>query len=76
MRLERILEHAWPGRAVEAEPLRGGITKRNFRVSLDGEAYVVRVPRGGSELLSDRRAEHEASLAAAQTERFGRALAV
>ncbi len=41
MRLERILEQAWPpGKAVEAEPLRGGITKRNFRVSLDGEPNV------------------------------------
>jgi hypothetical protein len=76
MRLERIVEHAWPGRAVEADPLRGSITKSNFRVSLDGEAYVVRVPAGGRELLSNWRAEHEAWLVAARSERFWRALAV
>jgi hypothetical protein len=76
MRLERIVEHAWRGRAVEADPLRGGTTKSNFRVSLDGEAYVVRVPAGGRELLSDRGTEHEAWLAAARSERLWRALAV
>ncbi|HEY8628500.1 MAG TPA: hypothetical protein VIL56_09300 [Gaiellaceae bacterium] len=75
MRPDRILEHVWPGRAVEAEPLRGGITKRNFRVPLDGEAYVVRVPRGGRELLSWS-ANHKAWLAAARSERFRRARAV
>ncbi len=67
MRLEQVLERVWPGRAVEAEPLAGGITNRNFKVSLDGEAYVVRIPGRGSELLGiDRHCEHEASLVAAR----------
>ena len=46
--------------------LGGGITNRNFKVSVDDAIYVLRVGGKDTELLGiDRRAEHEASLAAA-----------
>ena len=46
--------------------LGGGITNRNFKVSVDGATYVLRIGGKDTELLGiDRRAEHEASLAAA-----------
>ena len=46
--------------------LGGGITNHNFKVTVDGGAYVLRIGGRDTELLGiDRRVEHEASLAAA-----------
>jgi thiamine kinase-like enzyme len=56
----------WPGRELKLEPLGGGITNRNFRVDVDGGAYVLRIGGKDTELLGiDRSVEHGASLAAA-----------
>ena len=64
--VEEMVERVWPGRSAEIEVLGGGITNRNFKVSLDGGAYVLRIGGRDTELLGiDRRAEYEASLAAA-----------
>ena len=64
--VEEMVERVWPGRAAEIEVLGGGITNRNFKVAVDGGMYVLRVGGKDTELLGiDRRAEHEASLAAA-----------
>ena len=53
--------------AGEATPLEGGITNRNFRVTLGGRDVVVRVPgRNTSELGIDRAAEAHAAQAAAR----------
>ena len=65
-RVEEIVERVWSGRDARIEVLGGGITNRNFKVSVDGGAYVLRIGGRDTELLGiDRRAEHEASLAAA-----------
>jgi thiamine kinase-like enzyme len=58
----------WSERAeVRTEPLEGGITNRNFRVEIDGAAYVVRLAGADTELLGiDRRAEEAAARAAAE----------
>ena len=64
--VEEMVERVWPGRSAEIAVLGGGITNRNFKVSVDGETYVLRIGGKDTELLGiDRRAEHEASLAAA-----------
>lgn len=64
--VEEMVERVWPGRRAEIEVLGGGITNRNFKVSVDGGTYVLRIGGKDTELLGiDRRAEHEASLAAA-----------
>jgi thiamine kinase-like enzyme len=61
-----IAEEIWPGRSHEIEELGGGITNRNFKVTVDGETFVLRVGGKDTELLGiDRSAEHAASLAAA-----------
>jgi thiamine kinase-like enzyme len=66
MQPESLAARLWPGRTVQIEPLGGGITNHNFKVSLDGEAYVLRIGGKDTELLGiDRRAEHAAALAAA-----------
>jgi thiamine kinase-like enzyme len=66
MRPESLAAQLWPGRAPRIEPLGGGITNHNFKVSLDGEAYVLRIGGKDTELLGiDRRAEHAAAVAAA-----------
>ena len=55
------------GPASEATPLEGGITNRNFRVTMGGRDVVVRVPgRATEELGIDRGAEAEAAAAAAE----------
>ncbi|OLE37960.1 MAG: hypothetical protein AUG48_03105 [Actinobacteria bacterium 13_1_20CM_3_68_9] len=56
----------WTGRPRVTEPLAGGITNRNFRVAVDGEVFVVRIPAESGSLLGiDRRVEREASRLAA-----------
>ena len=64
---EQMVERVWPGRQAVVEPLGGGITNRNFRVSFPGETYVLRIGGKDTELLGiDRCAEHGASLVAAE----------
>jgi thiamine kinase-like enzyme len=66
MQPESLAARLWPGRTTTIEPLGGGITNHNFKVSLDGEAYVLRIGGKDTEVLGiDRRAEHAAALAAA-----------
>ncbi len=65
-RVEEMVERVWPGRSAQIEILGGGITNRNFKVTLDDGAYVLRIGGKDTELLGiDRRIEYEASLAAA-----------
>jgi thiamine kinase-like enzyme len=62
-----IAERVWPGRDAEIAELGGGITNRNFRVTVDDAAYVLRVGGKDTELLGiDRAVEHGASLVAAE----------
>ena len=66
MQPESLAARLWPGLTTTIEPLGGGITNYNFKVSLDGEAYVLRIGGKDTEVLGiDRRAEHAAALAAA-----------
>jgi thiamine kinase-like enzyme len=65
MQPESLAARLWPGRALQIEPLGGGITTHNFKVSVDGEAYVLRIGGKDTELLGiDRSAEYAAALAA------------
>jgi thiamine kinase-like enzyme len=66
MRPEDIAARVWPDRALELEPLGGGITNRNFVVEVDGERFVLRIGGKDTALLGiDRYAEYEASRMAA-----------
>ncbi len=67
MQPEQIVERIWPEGVRSLEPLVGGITNRNFKVTTsDGEAFVVRIGGKDTELLGiDRHIEHEATRAAA-----------
>ena len=66
MRVEEMVERVWPGVPAQVEVLGGGITNRNFKVTLPDGVYVLRIGGKDTELLGiDRRVEHEASLAAA-----------
>jgi thiamine kinase-like enzyme len=65
--LEAVAARVWPGEAVRIEPLRGGITNRNFRVEAGGRSFVLRVGGNDTELLGiDRAVEYGASLVAAE----------
>src|SRR5262245_21517449 len=51
----------------EPTPLEGGITNRNYRVSMGGSEYVIRVPGKDTSLLEiDRVTERDANQAAAE----------
>jgi thiamine kinase-like enzyme len=63
----QVVERLWPGEDAEVEPLGGGITNHNFKVVVDGEAFVLRIGGKDTHLLGiDRGGEHEASLVAAR----------
>jgi thiamine kinase-like enzyme len=64
---DQIVARVWPERQAEVEVLGGGITNHNFKVSLDGEAYVLRIGGKDTDLLGiDRSVEHGASRVAAE----------
>jgi thiamine kinase-like enzyme len=67
MDADAVAARIWPGRKLELEPLGGGITNHNFKVSCDGETYVLRIGGKDTDLLGiDRRAEYAAARAAAE----------
>jgi thiamine kinase-like enzyme len=64
---EQIVARVWPGRDPVVEVLGGGITNHNFKVTLDGESYVLRVGGKDTGLLGiDRSVEYGASRVAAE----------
>jgi thiamine kinase-like enzyme len=67
VRVDEIVERGWPGATPRVEPLGGGITNHNFKVVVDGDAFVLRIGGKDTELLGIERAvEHAASRAAAK----------
>ena len=67
MEPEAIVARLWAGRDARLEPLGGGITNRNFKVTVGDEAFVLRIGGKDTELLGiDRDAEHAASRIAAE----------
>ena len=56
--VEEIVERidAWRGRPVSIQPLTKGLTNANYRVDVDGQAFVVRIPGASTELLAIDRA--------------------
>ena len=61
------VERLWPGRTSVVTPLSGGITNHNFKVEVEGRAYVLRMGGAQTDLLGiDRRVEREASRRAAE----------
>jgi len=57
------------GRPCTVEPLPGGLTNRNYKITTPGGTYVLRHsnPSSADELAVDRRAEYENSVRAAAT---------
>jgi thiamine kinase-like enzyme len=67
--VEEIIDRvaAWRGRPASIRPLTNGLTNANYRVDVDGRAFVVRIPGASTELLAIDRANelHSARVAAA-----------
>jgi thiamine kinase-like enzyme len=58
---------AWTGRDVRADPITSGLTNRNWKVTVDGTAYFVRIPGEATDLLAvDRGNERHNTRAAAE----------
>jgi thiamine kinase-like enzyme len=63
--VDAAVERLWPGRRAAVTVLGGGITNHNFKVEVDGAAYVLRMGGAKTGLLGiDRAVEHAASLRA------------
>ena len=57
----------WKGKDISIKPLSGGLTNTNFKVTVDGAAYFVRVPGESTELLAiDRNNEYHKTKAAGE----------
>ncbi len=67
--VEEIIDRidAWRGRPVSIRALTNGLTNANYRVDVNGRAFVVRIPGASTELLAIDRANelHSARVAAA-----------
>jgi thiamine kinase-like enzyme len=67
--VEEIVDRidAWRDRPVSIRPLTNGLTNANYRVDVNGRAFVVRIPGASTELLAIDRANelHSARIAAA-----------
>jgi thiamine kinase-like enzyme len=57
----------WKDRKLEYAPLGGGITNHNYKVTIEGEKFMVRIPGVGSDLFIDRENELECSVQAGKT---------
>ena len=58
---KEAVERLWPGKDTEVSQLGGGITNRNYRVVVDGEAFVLRMGGAKTGLLGiDRSVEYAA----------------
>jgi len=61
------VERLWPDRGASVIPLSGGITNHNFKIEVNGQAFVLRMGGAETRLLGiDRAVEHQASLRAAE----------
>jgi thiamine kinase-like enzyme len=57
----------WKGKKIDIQPLSGGLTNSNFKVTVDGTPYFIRVPGESTELLAiNRDNEYHSSKAAAE----------
>ena len=66
MEPEAIARRLWPGSRPQVEVLGGGITNRNFKISVGEDTFVLRIGGKDTALLGiDRNHEHEASSVAA-----------
>ena len=58
----------WKGRNISIQALSGGLTNTNYKVTVDGTPFFVRVPGASTELLAvDRQNEYFNASAAAET---------
>lgn len=57
----------WNDKNVKYEPLGGGITNHNYKVIVNGEAFVVRIPGAETEVFIDRENELNCSIEAGKT---------
>ena len=62
--IERIDE--WRGKDISVEELTAGLTNSNFKVTVDGKGYVVRIPGHGSDIFINRDVELHNTLSASK----------
>jgi thiamine kinase-like enzyme len=67
--IEEVIQRidGWKNKQVAYEPLGGGITNHNYKVSVDGETFVARIPGAETELFIDRDNELDCTAEAGRT---------
>lgn len=56
----------WKDKKYDIKELTEGITNKNFKVTIEGKSYVVRIPGKGSDIFIDRKVEYHNTLAASE----------
>ena len=56
----------WQGKDISYAPVAGGITNPNFKVTVDGEDFFLKIPGEGTDFI-DRDNAHIANLIASET---------
>jgi thiamine kinase-like enzyme len=62
--IDRVDE--WKGKKIEIEELTSGLTNQNFKVTVNGKKYVVRIPGHGSDIFIRRDVELHNTLSASK----------
>lgn len=56
----------WKDKKYDIKELTEGLTNKNFKVTIEGKSYVVRIPGKGSDIFIDRKVEYHNTLAASE----------
>jgi thiamine kinase-like enzyme len=56
----------WKGKSLDVEELTAGITNKNYKVTIEGKSYVVRIPGAGTDLFIQRDIELHNTLEASR----------
>jgi thiamine kinase-like enzyme len=62
--INRVVE--WQNRDVTIQELTAGLTNSNYKVTVDGKSYVIRIPGQGSDIFIDREVELHNLLSASE----------
>ena len=56
----------WKGLEISCEPVLGGITNPNYKVTVDGKSFFLKIPGAGTDAFIDRKNCHIANIIAAK----------
>lgn len=69
VQVEKIIDRIddWKNKHISCEPLGGGITNHNYKININGDSLMMRIPGAETDLFIDRNNEFECSIEAGKT---------